>query len=38
MKEKKWYNQSDIVMGVGVIAIVAMLIVPLPGLILDLQQ
>ena len=36
MKEKKWYNQSDVVMGVGVIAIVAMLIIPLPGFILDL--
>jgi flagellar biosynthesis protein FlhA len=35
MKEKKWYNQSDIVMGVGVIAIVGMLIIPLPGIILD---
>ncbi|HMX31507.1 MAG TPA: flagellar biosynthesis protein FlhA, partial [Leptospiraceae bacterium] len=36
MSEKKWYNQSDVVMGVGVIAIVAMLIIPLPGFILDL--
>ena len=36
MNEKKWYNQSDVVMGVGVIAIVAMLIIPLPGFILDL--
>ena len=35
MKEKKWYNQSDVVMGVGVIAIVGMLIIPLPGIILD---
>lgn len=34
--EKKWYNQSDIVLGVGVIAILAMLIVPLPGFLLDL--
>ena len=38
MNEKKWYNQSDVVMGVGVIAIVAMLIIPLPGFILDLPS
>jgi flagellar biosynthesis protein FlhA len=36
MKEKKWYNQSDIILGVGVIAIVSMLIIPLPGIILDI--
>jgi flagellar biosynthesis protein FlhA len=35
MKEKKWYNQSDIIMGSGVIAIVSMLIIPLPGILLD---
>jgi flagellar biosynthesis protein FlhA len=37
MAEKSsWYRQSDVVLGVGVIAILAMLIVPLPGFILDL--
>ncbi len=33
--EKKWYMESDIIMGVGVIAIVSMLIIPLPGFLLD---
>ncbi|MCB1141041.1 MAG: flagellar biosynthesis protein FlhA [Leptospiraceae bacterium] len=36
MDQQKWYNQSDVVLGVGVIAILAMLIVPLPGFVLDL--
>ncbi|NUM42492.1 MAG: FHIPEP family type III secretion protein, partial [Leptospiraceae bacterium] len=35
-EEKKWYKESDIIMGVGVLAIVSMLIVPLPGFLLDL--
>ncbi len=35
MEIKKWYNQSDIVIGVGVIGILGMLIIPLPGFILD---
>ncbi len=32
---KKWYQQGDIMLGVAVIAVVAMLIVPLPALLLD---
>jgi flagellar biosynthesis protein FlhA len=36
MQKEKWYSQSDVVIGIGVIAILAMLIVPLPGFILDL--
>ena len=35
MELKKWYNQSDVILGVGVIGILAMLIIPLPGFILD---
>ncbi|MEM7183612.1 MAG: flagellar biosynthesis protein FlhA [Spirochaetota bacterium] len=35
MKEKKWYTQSDSILGIGVIVIMAMLVVPLPGLVLD---
>ncbi|MBE8374002.1 flagellar biosynthesis protein FlhA [Leptospira borgpetersenii serovar Hardjo-bovis] len=34
--EKKWWNQSDVILGVGAVAIVAMLVIPLPGLILDI--
>lgn len=36
MGTKNWYNQSDVILGIGVIGILAMLIIPLPGLILDL--
>lgn len=37
MQEKgPWYAQSEVVLGIGVIAILAMLIIPLPGFILDL--
>lgn len=32
---KKWYQQGDIMLGVAVIAVVAMLIVPLPAMLLD---
>jgi len=32
---KKWYQQGDIMLGVAVIAVVAMLIVPLPTMLLD---
>jgi flagellar biosynthesis protein FlhA len=32
---KKWYEQGDIMLGVAVIAVVAMLIVPLPAMLLD---
>jgi flagellar biosynthesis protein FlhA len=32
----KWYNQSELVIGVGVVAIIAMLIIPLPGFLLDI--
>lgn len=34
--EKKWYMQSDFILGAGAVSIVAMLVVPLPGVILDL--
>ncbi|TGL71846.1 flagellar biosynthesis protein FlhA [Leptospira kmetyi] len=34
--EKKWWNQSDVILGVGAVAIVAMLVIPLPGFILDI--
>jgi len=32
---KKWYQQGDIMLGVAVIAVVAMLIIPLPAMLLD---
>ncbi|MDX1959111.1 MAG: flagellar biosynthesis protein FlhA [Leptospiraceae bacterium] len=35
-ERSSWYRQSDVILGAGVIAILAMLIVPLPGLVLDL--
>ncbi|MCB1157676.1 MAG: FHIPEP family type III secretion protein, partial [Leptospiraceae bacterium] len=34
--DKKWYMQSDVIMGIGAISIVAMLIIPLPGFLLDI--
>jgi flagellar biosynthesis protein FlhA len=33
---KKWYEQSDVILGAGVIGILVMLIIPLPGFLLDL--
>ena len=33
---RDWMNKSDILMGIGVIAIVVMLVIPLPTVILDL--
>lgn len=35
MKEKKWYTQSDSILGIGAITIIAMLVIPLPGKLLD---
>lgn len=35
MNAKKWYQQTDILLGTGVIAIIMMLIVPIPTFILD---
>ncbi|HMV36574.1 MAG TPA: FHIPEP family type III secretion protein, partial [Turneriella sp.] len=32
---KKWYQQGDIMLGIAVIAVVAMLIIPLPAMLLD---
>lgn len=32
---KKWYEQGDIMLGIAVVAVVAMLIIPLPALLLD---
>lgn len=34
--ERKWYQQSDVVLGIGVVAIVAMLVVPIPAFLLDM--
>ncbi|MCH1911976.1 flagellar biosynthesis protein FlhA [Leptospira noguchii] len=34
--EKKWWNQSDVILGIGAVAVVAMLVIPLPGFILDI--
>ncbi|MDH5717813.1 MAG: flagellar biosynthesis protein FlhA [Spirochaetia bacterium] len=33
---KDWYKQTDIMLGVAVIAIIAMLVIPLPAILLDL--
>ncbi|PJZ70031.1 endoflagellar biosynthesis protein [Leptospira perolatii] len=33
--ENKWYMQSDFILGTGAVAIVAMLVIPLPGFVLD---
>lgn len=32
---KKWYTQSDIIVGIGAVVVMGMLIVPLPGFLLD---
>ncbi|HRP69448.1 MAG TPA: flagellar biosynthesis protein FlhA [Turneriella sp.] len=32
---RKWYQQNDIMLGVAVVAVVAMLIIPLPAMLLD---
>ncbi len=32
----EWYKQSDVILGFGVIAILVMLIIPLPGFLLDI--
>ncbi|WCL48270.1 flagellar biosynthesis protein FlhA [Leptospira sp. GIMC2001] len=36
MEKKAWYLNSDFIIGFGALAILAMLIVPLPGFVLDL--
>jgi len=36
MEKKPWYTNSDIIIGTGALAILMMLIVPLPGFILDI--
>lgn len=36
MEKKAWYTNSDFIIGAGALGILAMLIVPLPGFILDL--
>jgi flagellar biosynthesis protein FlhA len=36
MEKKPWYSNSDIIIGVGALVILGMLIVPLPGFVLDL--
>ena len=35
MKDKKWYQQSDIMLGIAVVATIAMLVIPIPGFMLD---
>ena len=35
MDQKKWYRQSDIILGIGAFVIIGMLIIPLPGFLLD---
>lgn len=34
--DRKWYQQTDVMMGVGVVAVVAMLVIPIPTFLLDL--
>ncbi len=34
--EQKWYQQTDVMLGVGVVAVVAMLVIPIPTFLLDL--
>jgi flagellar biosynthesis protein FlhA len=36
VSKTEWYRQSDIILGAGVVAILAMLIIPLPGFVLDI--
>ncbi len=33
---KKWYEQTDIILGIAVIAVVAMLVIPIPTILLDM--
>ena len=33
--DRNWYQQPDILMGIGVVAVIAMLVIPVPALILD---
>lgn len=35
MNEKKWYQQSDIMLGIAVVATIAMLVIPIPAFMLD---
>ena len=35
MKDKKWYQQSDIMLGIAVVATIAMLVIPIPAFMLD---
>ena len=36
MDDKKWYQQSDLALGLGALVIIGMLIIPLPGFLLDI--
>ncbi len=33
---KKWYEQTDIILGIAVIGVVAMLVIPIPSMLLDM--
>ena len=33
---KKWYEQTDILLGIAVVAVMAMLIIPIPAMLLDM--
>ncbi|MDH5720103.1 MAG: flagellar biosynthesis protein FlhA [Spirochaetia bacterium] len=33
---KDWYKQTDIMLGIGVVAVIAMLVIPMPSMLLDL--
>ena len=33
---KKWYEQTDILLGIAVVAVVAMLVIPIPAMLLDM--
>lgn len=35
MNDKKWYQQSDIMLGIAVVATIAMLVIPIPAFMLD---
>ena len=33
---KKWYEQTDVILGIAVIGVVAMLVIPIPSILLDM--
>lgn len=36
MPDKKWFTQSDVILGIGAMAVISMLVIPLPGFLLDI--